>query len=523
MTKLDSFNLIKSMKKRFDKTESLPTLINNFGSSEFDAIDPRYSSLDLRNTNLESKVENLEMNLNLIAEHKLNHIMTSLSDLESEIKGLKCRLRVKDVLIEMLWENQNFTNVKYNLSNKPHKDDTLKAQSLEHEYSYNANVNTDMSTIKPNQNIESKGALDVYMSYQTINNFTEEIPDFYGLQREDTMINTAIDCFEFRNKLRRYKESGRLNDEQMLTLLRKNLKGEAETAFDLRKPSNFEEAMEFLRGRYLNERLATKLVEEFYKIQRNENEHPRCFNVRVVRAMNIINEISPARIVYSEVERVILSQWEDELLTHPYIIEEHRKKNVLGLIDAIEDLHARRPSLAKPVHKEDQRTNSNAFEVDYDNNDGDNDDNGNNTYENNVPDEYSTYEEDIISDDMSQCDHENPSQNDSSYSSYLDNLKYQQSLDPEAGEIIRNLLNNNKSQLFNKYVIINDILYIYKDCWKLFVPQDYVVQTMDHMNSLLNNNNVNLIHEIKEMSSNFYWKGMLKDLKAYYRCNKIRI
>ena len=110
------------------------------------------------------------------------------------------------------------------------------------------------------------------------------------------------------------------------------------------------------------------------------------------------------------------------------------------------------------------------------------------------------------------------------YSSYISDLIYFQKMDQNIGKIRKNLLNsfNKSSNELRNFILINNILYIYKDSWKLYVPQDYVVQTIDHINCMLNNK-YNFIKEIKELSHNFHWIGMLRDLKSYYRCNKIII
>ena len=117
---------------------------------------------------------------------------------------------------------------------------------------------------------------------------------------------------------------------------------------------------------------------------------------------------------------------------------------------------------------------------------------------------------------------EEEARNNLTAESYVKKLTYFQNMDQNVCNIKRKLLNGSSlGHKYKRFALFDNVLYIHRDSWKIFVPHDYVMQTIDHINSLLTCK-IKFFNEIKKLSQNFFWKGMLKDLKMYFRCNKIK-
>ena len=305
-----------------------------------------YRKLDQENKNLISNLLKDIERLETKADDFKNcdtHSLHQIRELEFDLD------RIKEVDRRKSLEIQELREAVFNL-NREIQLGKITERSI-HRPSIDLNTShlSDRQTQDINTSPKAPLTVEQSLQKQAMDQAAKDVISFEGLLNEYNYTPAAENFLKFHEAVMKFKRKYEADDKYMLSFIDAKLRGEVKLAFDVRKPQSFNEAIEWLKTKYIKNNYATSIRNTFRSMSRNVSEPVESFHNRVVQAIENIKSLTYEPPHFDEIEAVLLKPYTDEMVNYHGVKMASLNKDYTALIEELEANYIRKPSLLKPV------------------------------------------------------------------------------------------------------------------------------------------------------------------------------
>ena len=186
----------------------------------------------------------------------------------------------------------------------------------------------------------------------SLDHAAKDIKIFHGQDKEADAADAAVKLICFMEQLNETLQNYKLNDSEKLRILKRRISGDAEAVITYAKPNSYEEAIDCLKERYLEEeRCAEALANNLKTTYRRANEPVLSFAVRLGNIASALSEINKEDIntpsAFKNLSDILLRSFKDEIRGNYHVEKALHEKDFNNLIIAVDRAVLSQPSLSK--------------------------------------------------------------------------------------------------------------------------------------------------------------------------------
>ena len=198
----------------------------------------------------------------------------------------------------------------------------------------------------PHSNDNLKGCLD----RSTLDNAAKDIKVYSGQANIADEVNAAVKLIQFMEQLDNTFQGYQLDDRYKLAILKRKLDADALATITYAKPNTYDEALNVLRTRYLNnDRCGLSLENSLDKITKMPEEHVLGFGYRIANLASAIITIKGTSVdsMFDKLYKLFMKAFKDETRGNHLVDRARASRNFNDLIVAVDRAVRDLPSLIK--------------------------------------------------------------------------------------------------------------------------------------------------------------------------------
>ena len=301
-------------------------ILSDIGKEYFEVVlKPKYQDLEVKAEALESQTKSFQ--------DQIQDMATQADKAAEEIKSLKKQLENKAKEVELLRNYEGPT-------------------STEKE------VNANETMVK-------------CLDRSSLDNAAKDIRIFHGQEKESEAAEAAVKLISFLEQLTEVLHGYKLKDLEKLRILKRRIAGDAEAVIAYAKPVSYDEAIECLKERYLDEqRCGRALAENLRRMERRQNEPVLSFGVRLGNVANALAEMNNEDIntpsSFNNLTDILLRSFRQGIRSNVHVEKAIGDKDFNQLIVAVDKAVLNNPELSikKGNHLMCQNSESNSYSHD---------------------------------------------------------------------------------------------------------------------------------------------------------------